>query len=336
LVKIAAEIERAVPTRALNGVPGGTAQRLLARGDGWMVRDVVCTSGPRDRPFEEQHTAFEIAIVVAGTFQYRAAAGRHLMTPGSLLLGRAGDYFECGHEHGSGDRCLAFQFAPDYFESLAADSGSRTARHAFRSLRVPPLRGLSPVVACAVAALGSNASNTRTPPRTAVAWEEIALGLAAKTFDTLGGFSPGANGAPPSSYARVTRAVRRIEHHIAHEPESQPQTDANASARTDGALSLRSLAREVGLSPFHFLRTFEHLTGLTPHQYIRRARLREAAARLAAGVSSRKGASGVAPPARILDIALDSGFGDVSNFNHAFRAEFGVSPRAFRSLAALP
>ena len=35
-------------------------------------------------------------------------------------------------------------------------------------------------------------------------------------------------------------------------------------------------------------------------------------------------------PARILDIALDCGFGDVSNFNRAFRAEFGVTPRAYR------
>jgi AraC family transcriptional regulator len=29
-------------------------------------------------------------------------------------------------------------------------------------------------------------------------------------------------------------------------------------------------------------------------------------------------------------IALDSGFNDVSNFNHAFRAEFGMSPRVWR------
>jgi AraC-like DNA-binding protein len=35
-------------------------------------------------------------------------------------------------------------------------------------------------------------------------------------------------------------------------------------------------------------------------------------------------------PALILDVALDAGFGDVSNFNHAFRAEFGISPRAYR------
>jgi AraC-like DNA-binding protein len=49
-----------------------------------------------------------------------------------------------------------------------------------------------------------------------------------------------------------------------------------------------------------------------------RTRLRAAATRLASET------------ARILDVALDAGFGDVSNFNRAFRAEFGVSPREFR------
>src|SRR5262249_41060096 len=107
--------------------------------------------------------------------------------------------------------------------------------------------------------------------------------------------------APPSAFARITDVLRRIEH------------DPN------GDLSLAKLAEEAGLSPYHFLRTFESVAGVTPHQYIMRTRLREAAVRLAD------------EPTKVLDIALDSGFGDVSNFNRAFRAEFGVSPRTYRS-----
>jgi AraC-like DNA-binding protein len=89
----------------------------------------------------------------------------------------------------------------------------------------------------------------------------------------------------------------------------------------DSVLTVARLARDARLSPYHFLRTFESVTGVTPHQYVLRARLRRAAIRLHDD------------PARILDIAFDSGFGDLSNFNRAFRAEFGVSPRAYRANA---
>ena len=88
----------------------------------------------------------------------------------------------------------------------------------------------------------------------------------------------------------------------------------------DSELPLGSLAREAGLSPYHFLRTFEQITGVTPHQYVRRTRLREAAVRLASGKE------------RVLDVALDCGFGDVSNFNRAFRGEFDANPRSWKAL----
>jgi AraC-like DNA-binding protein len=47
-------------------------------------------------------------------------------------------------------------------------------------------------------------------------------------------------------------------------------------------------------------------------------RLRRAAMRLVQEESS------------VLEIAFECGFGDLSNFNRSFRAEFGMSPRAFR------
>ena len=303
LAKIAVELEQALARRAVDGAPGHTTARLLAQGSGWKVSDVVCTCGPQDRPFEEQHSGVSIAIVAAGSFQYRGSTrhgttGRELMTPGSLLLGSPGQCFECGHEHHTGDRCLSFWYAPDYFERLAADAGGGGARQDFCALRLPSLRALSPLVARACSGLTEHID---------VPWEELSVRLAAQTVQILNGngLSPNANEAPPSAVARVTRTLRRIEHHL------------------DAELTLGSLAQEAGLSPYHFLRIFERLTGLTPHQYVLRSRLREAALQLAA------------EPAKILDIALDCGFGDVSNFNRVFRAEFGVSPRGFRQQTAL-
>lgn len=294
------------------------AKRLLARGDGWTVSDVICHAGPCDRPFEEQFSQACIAIVVSGSFQYRASSGRELMTPGSLLLGNTAQQFECGHEHGVGDRCISFSYEQRYLDSIAAEAGLRSRKAEFSTLRVPPVRELSLVIARARAGLlaesgGGLSANGFPPPveneksesgspasrlnGNAKVWDEIAFELAARTLETAGDGKPTSNSSAATD-ARVTRIVRRIE--------SCP----------DLPDLLGDLAREVGLSRYHFLRVFHRLTGLTPHQYILRARLRRAAARL------------LVERGRVVDIAFDSGFGDVSNFNHAFRAEFGMSPNS--------
>lgn len=310
MAKIAVAMSRALAQRALSGAPGQTSGRVLACGDGWAVRDVICTCGPQDRSFEEQHWQVSIAIVAAGTFQYRSAVRgkvkRELMTPGSLLLGSAGQYFECGHEHAAGDRCISFQYAPEYFESIAAAT-ARNAPSGFHILRIPPVRSLSPVVARACAALAAAEEVTdgwvSDPPSAQAIWEELAVQLAASAIQLAAGCRRDSSVSATNALASVSRIVRKIEIH------------------PDSRLTLVSLARESRLSLYHFLRTFEGLTGVTPHQYVLRARLRDAAARL------------VSEPGKVLDIALDCGFGDVSNFNRAFRAEFGINPARFRDQA---
>jgi AraC family transcriptional regulator len=322
LAKIAVEFEPIAARRTDGHTAGLPARRVLARREGWSVSEVICGAGPRDRPFEEQHSHVCIAIVTAGSFQYRSSAGRELLTPGSLLLGNAGQYFECGHEHGVGDRCLSFSYEPQYFEGLAAEAGVQSRSARFSTLRVPPVRELSSLVARACVGLAESGDTAPDRGQSAFAveierparnslehasssntgmtmWEEIGVALAARALEIANGGEP-SRGSLPAAEARVTGIVRMIE------------------SRPDAQHALTALAREARLSRYHFLRIFQQLTGLTPHQYVLRARLRRAATRL------------VLEPARVLDIALDSGFGDVSNFNHAFRAEFGVSPRAYR------
>ncbi|HEY3220991.1 MAG TPA: AraC family transcriptional regulator [Gemmatimonadales bacterium] len=284
MAKIAVALEHALARRRALGDAGRTAPRTIATGDGWAVADVLCTSGPRDRTFEERHALYAIAMVLAGSFQYRSPLGAGLMAPGSLMLGNPGLTYECGHEHAEGDRCVVFWYDPDYFEQLAGAG--------FRVPRLPPVRPLAPLLASAcTGVLGASD----------IAWEELAVRLAVETAGLAAKQSAAQDTLPRNAEARVTRAVREIDRH------------------PDAKLALGNLARESGLSPYHFLRTFERLTGVTPHQYVLRARLRDAATRL------------ITEPRKIIDVALDSGFGDVSNFNRAFRAEFGVSPRTYRA-----
>jgi len=282
LAKIAVELERAIQARKISGEPGEATSRTLAQGDGWRVADVICTSGPDDRPFEERHAGVSIAVVAAGTFQYRSR-GSDLLAPGSLLLGTPDQLYECAHHHGEGDRCVSFHYTEEFFESVV-ESQPR-----FRVQRLPPLRDSAPLVARACATLGTTHD---------VAWEELAIEIAAKAVMLANDIDCDADEPPPGAIARVTQAVRAME---------------------ESPLPLRELASDARLSPYHFLRTFTRVAGVTPHQFVLRSRLREAAVRLATD------------DARVIDVAFDSGFGDVSNFNRAFRAEFGVNPRGYRA-----
>jgi len=294
LAKIATGLRNALGLRAASGAATGLSVRILAEGRGWSVSDVICDAGPADRPFEEQHSEIRVALIGAGTFQYHTSAGRALMSPGSLMLGSAGQFFECAHDHGTGDRCLAFGYSPEYFEGIASDAGLRFPKAAFQVPSLPPLRKLSPILARACAALLSQsvAGSTR--------WEELSLELAVRTLELVSGRPPSPKEPSSTDMARITMAIKAVERDLS-------------------GLSVGSLAANVGLSPYHFLRTFERLTGVTPHQYILRTRLTEAAVRL----SIERG--------KVIDILLDCGFADVSNFNRMFRSEFGVSPRAYRA-----
>ncbi len=263
--------------------------RHVASGPGWSVHDVVCTSGPQDRPFEERHETMSIALVSAGTFRYRTTAGRALLGPGSLLLGNHGHCFECGHEHGVGDRCLSFQYAPEFFEELLSEVPGAHRRE-FPAAHLPALPELAAIAAGAEAARDDGDE---------AALEEAALRLAGAVVATLTGLrrerAPGRR-----DERRISDALRRIEA-SAHEP-----------------VRLTRLARDAAMSPYHFLRVFRQVAGLTPHQYVLRTRLHRAALRLRL----------TNEPVSVL--AFDAGFNDLSSFNRRFRAVMGAAPRAYR------
>lgn len=263
---------------------GKIATKMLASGNGWIVSDAVCTLGPQDRPYEEQHDSSMIAAVVEGTFRYRAGRDSEVLSPGTLLLGNLGRYFECGHEHGTGDRCVSFHYTPEFFERSGASC-------AFPVHRVPPLAELTPWLVEARLAL-------QAPEKVAI--EELAHGLIGAVLGVLGENREVSRAATAADERRISATLRFIEANLG-EP-----------------LPLTQLASTARMSEFHFLRVFKYVTRVTPHQYIMRARLREAALRLKSRADD------------VLEIAFAAGFLDLSNFNHAFRAEFGVSPRIYR------
>jgi AraC-like DNA-binding protein len=263
----------------------------LAAASGWRISDVVCTSGPRDRPFEERHETACIAAVAEGTFQYRSAQGGAVMTPCAILLGNAGDCFECGHEHGMGDRCLSFHFTPDYLEEIiAAVPGVR--RMGFSAQCLPPLPLTVPLLAAAEAARDQGDG---------ALLEELGLRLAGAVAMALASAGRIARAPSRDHRERMTEAVRRIEAHA------------------DQRLTLSELAHNAGMSPYHFLRSFRQVVGITPYQFVLRIRLHRAAVLLR---RTHKPVSAIAFNAR---------FNDLSTFNHRFRGAMGDNPSIYRT-----
>ena len=86
----------------------------------------------------------------------------------------------------------------------------------------------------------------------------------------------------------------------------------------DSPITIAELARELRISPFHFIRQFECVFGVTPHQYRIQARLDRARRLLAAGRMS------------VTEVCMDVGFSSLGSFSTLFTRRFGESPRAFR------
>jgi AraC-like DNA-binding protein len=273
----------------MHGANGSTTARLLASGAGWSVKDIVCTHGRTDRPFQEQHNAVAVALVLAGTFQYRRGSSYELLAPGALLLGNHGECFECDHDHATGDRCVAFHFSPEYFERIAADAG--LVSPLFSAPRIPPVRELGRLSGAVAVALSQPDAKE---------WEEIALELAVRALSLANQTRPRSESVTGRNLSRITESIRLIE--------------GNPTA----AHTIQTLAAAADVSAYYYLRVFERVTGVTPHQFILRARLRHAARCIAD--DSR----------RISEVAFSAGFGDLSNFNHAFRSEFGSTPVEWR------
>ncbi len=91
------------------------------------------------------------------------------------------------------------------------------------------------------------------------------------------------------------------------------------STDLDIKLSLNSVAREIGLSRFHFIRMFKKHTGLSPHQFRIRHRIDAAKILIQKGVP-------------LSEIALETGFSDQSHFTNAFRQNTGLTPIQYAHL----
>lgn len=81
--------------------------------------------------------------------------------------------------------------------------------------------------------------------------------------------------------------------------------------------TLDTIAREVGLSRFHFLRLFKTSTGISPHAYLIQRRLDYAKTLIQQGCS-------------LAQAAHEAGFADQSHLTRRFKAAYGITPGQYQ------
>jgi AraC-like DNA-binding protein len=250
------------------------------------VSEYRCTAGPGDAPYVELHRRQSISYVRRGSFGLRTRGRSFELVAGSVLVGHPGDEYVCTHDHHvCGDECLSFFLAPELVDAIGDKAET------WRSGSIPPLPELMVLGELAQAAAEG---------RSDVGLDEVGHAFAARFADVVSGRGQKPTGASARDRRRAVETALWIDAHC-HD-----------------AVNLERAAREAGLSPFHFLRLFTGVLGVTPHQYLVRSRLRRAARLLADETRA------------ITDVAYDVGFGDLSNFVRTFHRAAGVSPRGFR------
>jgi AraC family transcriptional regulator len=105
---------------------------------------------------------------------------------------------------------------------------------------------------------------------------------------------------------KLRKAIELIDNHLADEEE--------------GRVALRVVAREVGMSYYHFSRAFKQSMGVNPTNYITGRRIEHA----------KKLLEETDLP--IAEIALRAGFSSQSHFTTSFRRVAGATPKAFRAI----
>ena len=249
------------------------------------VSDFRCSAGLGDTPFVELHRGHSVSYVRKGSFGCRSRGKSFELVAGSILVGHPGDEYVCTHDHVCGDECLSFFLSLELVQAI----GDR--RDVWRIGAAPPLSELMVLGELAQAAADG---------RSDIGLDEVGAVFASRFVEVVSGRSR----EPLPAKARDRR--RAVE------------TALWIDAHSHQDINLEDVAGQADISPFHFLRLFASVLGVTPHQYLVRSRLRHAARLLADDGLS------------VTDVAYDVGFGDLSNFVRTFHRAAGVSPRRFR------
>ncbi len=239
-----------------------------------------------DRPYEEVSTDFVASFVEAGAFDLAVGDGAWRVGAGDVMLQRPGMRFRASYE-GAGftDTCLTIVYL------AANDDGFDRRKSWDRANR-------------AVLSASGRLNYLRWSLRRAIeeAQPMLAEHCAAEIFREI-----------PEERPATLLSARRFDWYAERVRHACARIDADFASDLTASI----LARDCGMSLFHFSRVFAELTGLPPHRYLLKARFNAAASMLREGRS-------------VTETCFAVGFGDLSHFTRSFARWHGRPPSALR------
>jgi AraC-like DNA-binding protein len=233
----------------------------------------------RQRFAPHSHESYAIGAVERGVTVFERSGRRWVAPAGSVMLINPGDVHTGAAGHRAGWTYTMFYVGPMFLAD--ALGGGHLPR--FEQAVVGDAR-----TAAELAELGAMVRANRSH-----------LGALRDLLAEIAG----AYGVPiEDGHARITPAIQAALTRI--------------EADRGLGMSIHRMAKEVGLSVFHFIRAFRQATGLTPYAYIQQERLRLAQELMTEGGSLAR-------------IALLTGFADQSHFTRAFKRRLGMTPGVF-------
>lgn len=208
------------------------------------VNEDSCAADPNGPAAKWTYGDAAIGFVMSGWFEYESEDQAMLATPGSIILGNAGEPFSVRHVDTLGNRRLVVSFKHDLLEEVANDAGV-SAR--FDAIALQPCQ------------------------------------TATRMFGMIRALSQpgGEDMVYPLAHAALTARQPRAPERISARDRSRVQSAvSHIEAHFGEPCTLQTLADVAGLSRFHFVRMFGAVVGQSPNQYLINMRMRAASDRL--------------------------------------------------------
>jgi AraC-like DNA-binding protein len=256
---------------------------VLFSSPGVTVMDVWCDPGPNPPSDVEIEPEFAISIPRAGMYVHRMTEGDLFVDPSVMVLRNRGEEQVTVHPTNSGDHNTDIQFSHELVEPLL-DGGGRFRSRLYATNPGLALKHHQLLVTC------------RSATGNALEIEESALRLLAVS---AGFESPTET---PPRHRTIVDETRQL-----------------LATRFRDDLDLVTIARIIGMSPFHLSRVFHTAVGRTMHSYRTHLRVQWVIEALSQG----------APDLSV--VAIEAGFSDHSHMTRVFRSLVGATPSWVRS-----